>query len=148
MAELIGRSATHALRALLELAQEPERWRSASDLAVAGGLPGPALEQLLLRLRRAGVLEARRGRRGGYRLGLALSEVSLASVLQALDGGEGDAPDLDAEADASLRVTEALRLRLRRSLERELQNLTLEDLHHDLRSSRAASSDGGGLLFG
>lgn len=148
MVELIGRSATHALRALLELAQEPERWRSVSDLALAGDLPGPALEQLLLRLRRAGVLEARRGRHGGYRLALAPSEVSLASVLNALDGGEAAEPDLGAEADASLRVTEALRRRLRRALERELQSLTLEDLHHDLRSSRAASSDEGGLLLG
>jgi hypothetical protein len=45
-------------------------------------------------------------------------------------------------------VTEALQRRLRRALERELQQLTLEDLHHDLRSSRAALQEQGGMLLG
>ncbi|MFN9645247.1 MAG: Rrf2 family transcriptional regulator, partial [Cyanobacteriota bacterium] len=62
---MIGRTGVQALKALLELAQDPTLWRSVSDLAAAQSLPAPRLEQLLLRLRRAGVLEARRGRQGG-----------------------------------------------------------------------------------
>jgi len=144
---LIGRSATHALRALLELAQEPERWRSMPELAAAADLPAASLEQLLLKLRRAGVVEARRGRHGGYRLLRPAAALSLAEVLAAL--ATADAPQEPEDPnDATARVTEALQRRLQRALERELQRLTLEDLHHDLRSSRAALKEEGGLLLG
>jgi DNA-binding IscR family transcriptional regulator len=42
------------------------------------------LEQLLLRLRRAGLLEARRGRLGGYRLALPPPQIALNQVLAAV----------------------------------------------------------------
>ncbi len=144
---MISRSASHALRALLELAQDPERWRTMPELAAAADLPAPSLEQLLLKLRRAGVVEARRGRHGGYRLQRPAAALSLAEVLAALAPANtpGEAED---SKDATARVTEALQRQLRRALERELQRLTLEDLHHDLRSSRAALKEEGGLLLG
>jgi Rrf2 family protein len=144
---VISRSASHALRALLELAQNPERWRTMPELAAAADLPAPSLEQLLLKLRRAGVVEARRGRHGGYRLQRPAASLSLAEVLAALSPAVVPAEPEDSH-DATTRVTEALQRRLRRALERELQQLTLEDLHHDLRSSRAALQEQGGLLLG
>ena len=144
---MISRSASHALRALLELAQDPERWRTMPELAAAADLPAPSLEQLLLKLRRAGVVEARRGRHGGYRLQRPAASLSLAEVLAALSPAVVPAEPEDSH-DATTRVTEALQRRLRRALERELQQLTLEDLHHDLRSSRAALQEQGGLLLG
>jgi Rrf2 family protein len=144
---VISRSASHALRALLELAQNPERWRTMPELAAAADLPAPSLEQLLLKLRRAGVVEARRGRHGGYRLQRPAASLSLAEVLAALSPAIVPAEPEDSH-DATTRVTEALQRRLRRALERELQQLTLEDLHHDLRSSRAALQEQGGLLLG
>lgn len=144
---MISRSASHALRALLELAQNPERWRTMPELAAAADLPAPSLEQLLLKLRRAGVVEARRGRHGGYRLQRPAASLSLAEVLAALSPAVVPAEPEDSH-DATTRVTEALQRRLRRALERELQQLTLEDLHHDLRSSRAALQEQGGLLLG
>jgi Rrf2 family protein len=144
---VISRSASHALRALLELAQNPERWRTMPELAAAADLSAPSLEQLLLKLRRAGVVEARRGRHGGYRLQRPAASLSLAEVLAAVSPAVAPAEPEDSH-DATTRVTEALQRRLRRALERELQQLTLEDLHHDLRSSRAALQEEGGLLLG
>ena len=82
---MLGRQLIHALKALLELAGEPERWRSVRDLATSQALPEPMLEQLLLQLRRAGVLEARRGRSGGYRLARPAAAIPLAAVLAALN---------------------------------------------------------------
>lgn len=159
---LMSRTATQTLKALLELAQEPTRWRSVSDLATSQGLPAPYLEQLLLRLRRAGVLEARRGRQGGYRLACAPASLPLGRVLGAvgawptgepartmlqlddlhLNPGDG-APDA-----ASERVAVLLQQRLAQSLERELERLTLEDLLFDWRSARAGLSEEGGLMLG
>lgn len=153
---MISRSGVVALRALLAMVEDPQRWRSGAELALEQGLPAPFLEQVLLRLRRAGVLEARRGRHGGYRLLRPAAAVSLAEVLTAVapapvapaavkpDAGE-PAPDGDA---AACRVTDTLQRRLRAALTRELERLSLEDLCHDLRSSRAALRDEGGLLLG
>ena len=81
---MIGRAGVVALRALLAMVEEPERWRSGSELALEQGLPAPFLEQVLLRLRRAGLLEARRGRHGGYRLQRPAGALSLAEVLAAV----------------------------------------------------------------
>jgi Rrf2 family protein len=158
---VISRSGVVALRALLAMVEEPQRWRSGADLALEQGLPAPFLEQVLLRLRRAGVLEARRGRHGGYRLLRPAAAVSLAEVLTAVapaavasaavasaavEPAAGEpAPDGDA---AACRVTDTLQRRLRAALTRELERLSLEDLCHDLRSSRAALRDEGGLLLG
>jgi Rrf2 family iron-sulfur cluster assembly transcriptional regulator len=152
---VIRRSGLQALRALLELSQEPRRWRSGPDLAASQQLPAPTLEHLLLQLRRAGLVEARRGRHGGYRLRRPAAEVSLDSVLAAVDAHPagittGPPPGAQPEAvwDAEGRVTEALQQRLRLAIDRELQRLTLEDLLFDLSSARAALSDEGGLLLG
>jgi DNA-binding IscR family transcriptional regulator len=185
---MLRRGAVHAIKALLEMARDPSHWRSVSDLAAVQGLPAPMLEQLLLRLRRAGLLEARRGRTGGYRLSRPAGDIAVADILDAVEGkglrpppggdgvldsaategslgagwttmghGGGEAAESPAgaqedavglEIDASDRVTSALRNRLRRAVERELTQLTLEELLYDLRSTRAAISEEGGLLLG
>ena len=150
---MLSRSAIHAIRALLELAEAPLRWRSVHDLAEAQQLPEPLLEQLMLRLRRAAIVEARRGRQGGYRLARPAAALPLATILAALTdasarpGPRPDQPD-PAAPDATARVTVALERRLRQALERELARCTLEELLHDLRSARAFLSDESGLLLG
>ncbi len=163
---MLGRQAIHAIKALLELAGEPERWRSVNDLAEAQQLPAPMLEQLLLQLRRGGLLEARRGRLGGYRLARPADAIPLAAVLAALQqdravgalkeaaASQARAPMAresgadNAEAVATERVTALLESRLQRALERELARCTLAELHFDLRSASAALSEEGGLLLG
>lgn len=166
---MIGRTGVQALKALLELAQEPDRWRSVNELAVAQALPAPHLEQLVLRLRRAGVLEARRGRQGGYRLACRPEELSLSRVLLAVGAWPGAAgrpgrpePALSLEAaaipdealaapgpdPATERVAALLRHRLSRAIERELERLTLAELLFDLRSARASLTEEGGLMLG
>jgi len=148
---MLSRADLHSLKALLELALEPGAWRSVAELAAAQRLPAPMLEQLLLRLRRAGLVEARRGRHGGYRLARPPAEIALQEVLAALTSGErGGRPAMAAtgEEAAGEVVTRALQRRLEAALQRELARITLEELLYDLRSSRAALSAEGGLLLG
>jgi Rrf2 family iron-sulfur cluster assembly transcriptional regulator len=151
---LMGRTAVQVLKALLELAQEPETWRSVKELAQAQALPEPYLEQLLLRLRRAGVLEARRGRNGGYRLACPPAELPLGRVLDAAGAWPGAAGHQELGAaepaiePATERVAALLQQRLNQALNRELQRLTLQELLFDLRSARAALSEEGGLILG
>jgi Rrf2 family protein len=118
---------------------------------VAQQLPEPMLEQLLLRLRRAGLLVARRGRLGGYRLARAAREISLWAVLAGLDDG-ADAETASAQQgdgpSAVDQVTAALERRLQRARQKALQDLSLEDLLFDLRSAEASRDAQGGLLLG
>jgi len=148
---MLRRSGIYALKALLELALDPPRWQSVSALAEAQDLPGPMLEQLMLKLRRAELVEARRGRQGGYRLRRPPAAVPLAAILAAVEAPAGSLFTLGGEKEdprPSDRVTRVLNRRLLQALERELDQLTLEDLLFDLRSARAAFSESGGLLLG
>ncbi|HYD14913.1 MAG TPA: Rrf2 family transcriptional regulator [Hyphomicrobium sp.] len=45
------------------------------------------LEQLFLKLRRAGLVESLRGRHGGYKLGRAAAEISVAEIMSAVEEG-------------------------------------------------------------
>lgn len=153
---MLSRQATHALKALLLLAADPLVWQSTHQLASAQDLPEPMLEQLLLRLRRAGVLVARRGRLGGYRLARGAREIALAAVLEALAepgavGGSPAASDRcggDEAPSPADQVTAALQRRLERARQKALAELSLEDLLFDLRSAEARTDDGSGLLLG
>ena len=152
---MLRRRGLQAIKALLELALAPAAWHSVNDLARAQELPAPMLEQLMLRLRRADLVEARRGRHGGYRLQRPAAAIPLAEILRAVEAtaaamapeperAAGDPPE-QAAAD---RVTAALERRLNQALERELARITLEDLLYDLHSARALLSEDGGLLLG
>jgi Rrf2 family protein len=165
---MLSRQAGHALKALLELAREPHSWRSTHALARAQQLPEPMLEQLLLQLRRAGVLEARRGRSGGYRLQRPAGGITVAEVMDALqqpfqlpgcsnappggggstNGSESGRSGGEAQPAASAQVTAALERRLHQALLRTLMDMTVEDLLFDLRSAEATQASSGGLLLG
>jgi Rrf2 family iron-sulfur cluster assembly transcriptional regulator len=112
---------------------------------------------LLLQLRRADLVEARRGRSGGYRLRRPALETRLAAILSAVEdgppldatiGGTSD-EDLGEEMGAAGdRVVLALQRRLQRALERELAALSLEELLFDLRSCQESLREDGGLMVG
>ncbi|MEO1001583.1 MAG: Rrf2 family transcriptional regulator [Cyanobacteria bacterium J06638_7] len=156
---MLSRQGCHALKALLELAGDPAQWRSTHALAAAQRLPQPMLEQLLLQLRRAGLLDARRGRMGGYRLALEPGRITVAAVLaalgeasghSALGGRQSSRPGAaaDPQASAADTVTGALQRRLERARQQALEDLTLAELLFDLRSAEASAGSEGGLLLG
>src|SRR5438270_13688268 len=77
----------YGVRVMVELAR-----RSGEDpvpLArspAAGDLPLAYLEHLVARLRKAGLVDSRRGSRGGYMLARSPMEITMAEVVQALEG--------------------------------------------------------------
>ena len=145
---MLSRQASHALKALLELAGDPQQWRSTQQLASSQQLPEPMLEQLLLRLRRAGLLQARRGRHGGYRLAQPAAAISLAAVLAGLGESAGGGGDREPGRTPADQVTAALQRRLERARQQALAALSLEELLFDLRSAEASADSDAGLLLG
>jgi len=56
------------------------------ELAEREGLPEATVSKVVLRLRRAGLVEASRGRRGGYTLARPPAEITLLEVIETIEG--------------------------------------------------------------
>ena len=82
----ISRKAEYALRALTVMARKPAASSQIEELANAGHIPVKFLEQILLVLKRAGMLRSRRGVGGGYQLERTPDRITLGEVLTAVDG--------------------------------------------------------------
>lgn len=61
-------------------------WVKAETVAERQGVPVPFVLSILSELRRAGIVESRRGAEGGYRLAHPASAVTVADVVRAIDG--------------------------------------------------------------
>mgnify|MGYP006305422953 CR=1 FL=1 len=87
----ISQKSQYALRAVYELARRreaggPDRPVTATDIADAQAVPPKFLELILAELARAGVIESRRGPRGGYRLVRDPAELAVGTVLELIEG--------------------------------------------------------------
>lgn len=120
----------YALRALLDLAaQPPGRPAQSREIALRQEIPESYLNQLLVSLRRAGLVRSVRGAAGGYVLGREPAQLTAAEVVRALDGQTmlQGAPDGKAGA-ASAWVIRNLHGRVSDAVRRELEATTLADL--------------------
>jgi Rrf2 family protein len=83
----ISRKAEYALRALTAMARKPAASTSQiEELAAAERIPVKFLEQILLTLKRAGLLRSRRGVGGGYQLERPPEGISVGEIVTAIDG--------------------------------------------------------------
>jgi Rrf2 family protein len=76
----------------------------AREMAERQGIPLRYLEQILQDLRRAGLVEAKRGPGGGYLLARPAAEVRLSDVVGALDGPVEEILAWDEPADGKRRA--------------------------------------------
>jgi FeS assembly SUF system regulator len=75
----------YAIVLLAHVARE-ERTLTAQELAVRSRVPLPTVSKLCKELSRAGLLQSHRGRHGGYSLTRAPASISVAEVVEALEG--------------------------------------------------------------
>jgi len=114
--------------AMVELGlRERQRRVQVREIAESQGIPEEYLEQLMLALKRAGLVRSQRGVRGGYVLARLASQITIREILEALEG-----PILDAEPmDPNLREraknsgVSSVWERLAEAMENILQNITL-----------------------
>src|SRR5204863_8070765 len=76
----------YALRACAELAAAGEGPVKGDRLAQAQEIPLKFLENILLDLKHAGLVQSQRGAEGGYWLSLPPDQISLAEVIRAVEG--------------------------------------------------------------
>jgi Rrf2 family protein len=123
--------ADYAVRAAVELAASDGSPVPVDRIAEAQNIPANFLENILLDLRRAGIVESRRGAAGGYLLAKPAKQIVVADVVRAVEGPlasvRGLSPDqLDYEGSA-----ESLRdvwVALRSAVRSVLEHVTLADI--------------------
>ncbi|MDX2207383.1 MAG: Rrf2 family transcriptional regulator [Gemmatimonadales bacterium] len=110
---------------------------AARELSEAERLPADYAEQILLRLRRSGVVESTRGAKGGYRLAKDPAEINVHSVMTAAEHQTFElnctthavnAAQCAPGASCSIRP---MWTALQQRIDSFLQGVTLADLLHD-----------------
>ncbi len=79
-------TADYALRAVAEIAAAEPKHITAERIAELQRIPLKFIENILATLKRAGIVNARRGAEGGYWLARPANQISLADVIRAVEG--------------------------------------------------------------
>lgn len=143
---MFSTKAEYGVRVMVELARRagdaPDGAESVvplAEIAEHDGMPLAYLEHLVARLRKAGLIDSRRGSRGGYLLARSAEDITMAEVVEALEGsiapiecisqGPDGAIVCSRESDPGhVCPTKLLWTRVRGSIVRTLQDTTLADL--------------------
>jgi Rrf2 family protein len=140
----------YAVRALMELALgERECPLGVAEIARRQRIPERFLEQILGELRRANVVESRRGAHGGYRFAMPTEEISVLDIVEILDGevrpARCSAGGVCYIADAPLCATSRVWDEAREALEGVFGRYSiaqLADLEREARATREAAPAG------
>jgi Rrf2 family transcriptional regulator, cysteine metabolism repressor len=144
---MFSTKAEYGVRVMVELARRAGEEDGApvplAEIAEHDGLPLAYLEHLVARLRKAGLVDSRRGSRGGYLLARSPTEITMAEVVEALEGAIAPIECISQTADGSIVCsresgragseslvcpTKLLWTRVRFSIVRTLQETTLAEL--------------------
>jgi Rrf2 family protein len=136
--------ARYAMRAMIELAvHEGAGVLQLRHIAQAQRISPKYLEQLAIPLRRAELLQAERGRQGGYELSKPASAITARDIVEAVEGPV-DLLDCVRNPDACDRVPECaargLWARVSRAINSVLEETTLADLRDEQLARQAAKA--------
>jgi Rrf2 family protein len=133
----ISAKSDYAVRAMLALCAMSGASDSSGGLvkgealATAQQIPVKFLENILLDLRRSGLVVSQRGADGGYRLGRPAADITLADVIRAVDGPlaniRGIRPEA-AEYDGAATRLRDVWVAMRASMRSVLEAVSLEDV--------------------
>jgi len=128
----VSARADYAVRAVVELVDSSPEWpRTADDVAQAQGIPASFLENILSRLRSAGIVGSQRGPEGGYWLASSSDELSIAHVIRAVEGplvGVRGQPPEEIEYVGSAEPLQYVWIVMRANLRKVLEHVTVADV--------------------
>jgi len=137
---MFSTKAEYGVRVMVELARRTsDAPVPLAEIAEHDGLPLAYLEHLVARLRKAGLVDSRRGSRGGYLLARPATDITMAEVVEALEGTIAPIECISQHADGSIVCsreanpdqpcpTKFLWTRVHTSIVQTLQETTLGDL--------------------
>jgi Rrf2 family protein len=114
---------------MLELAQRFGHGTIQShEIATRQDIPEPYLNQLLTQLRKAGLIQSRRGPGGGHCLARPASEITLAELVAALEGSLAPGEDAAESRRSTCYALRELWQEVNQQVEQILRSHTLADL--------------------
>ncbi len=106
---MFSTKAEYGVRVMVELgrraaesAEDGDSVVPLAEIAEHDGLPLAYLEHLVARLRKAGLIDSRRGSRGGYMLARAPEHITMAEVVEALEGSIAPIECISQRADGTI----------------------------------------------
>ncbi|MDO8578666.1 MAG: Rrf2 family transcriptional regulator [Dehalococcoidales bacterium] len=132
----ISKKGEYALKAMIELAVNYDKGEPVTlinEVAKRKAIPQKYLEQILLSLKRAGLLDAKRGVGGGYSLSSPPEKISLGQIIRAIEGPLAPMGCASISAhvscpDESLCGLNSVMLEVREAISGILDNTSLKDL--------------------
>ena len=132
----------YGLRALIDLAMYSEKEAvSISSIAARQNISESYLEQLVGKLKKAGIVLSIRGAQGGYKLAKPASDISVGDILRALEGNLDavECPGLKEEngcEGADLCVTKYVWQRINESISHAVDEMKLDQLVEESKKTK------------
>jgi Rrf2 family protein len=123
--------ADYAIRAAAELAALAPAQVKSADLATAQEIPSKFLENILLDLKKGGLVASQRGADGGFTLARPAAEITLADVIRAVEGPLANVRGVRPESlqyEGAATVLRDVWVAVRVNLRAVLEEVTLADL--------------------
>jgi Rrf2 family protein len=127
----VSAKADYAVRAATELAAAGEGPVKGERLAEAQDIPLQFLEHILLELKHAGIVRARRGAKGGYWLARPADDITVAEIVRAVEGPIAhvqSSPPEAIEYRGNAKHLQEVWIAVRASLRQVVEQVTLADL--------------------
>lgn len=130
---MISTKGRYALRILLDIAQMSEtEYVSLAEVAERQEISMKYLEAIVANLAKAGLVESKRGKMGGYRLAKAPEDCTVADVVRAAEGSIAPVACPECDGSTCSRAGKCLTVELWKNLdnmiETYLSGVTLADL--------------------
>lgn len=135
----------YGLRAMIDLADYSEEMpQSITNIAARQSISDSYLEQLMAKLKKAGLIESIRGAQGGYVLAKDSSAISVGDILRALEGDltPVKCSELDGNSGCSgsdCCVTKNVWKRINDSIQEAVDGIRLSELVEDNRKIRLSA---------
>lgn len=131
----LSKKSRYGLTALIDLSMNSKHGHVAlSSIAERNGISPQYLEQVFAALRRARIVKSIKGAQGGYLLGDESGNITVASILEALDGTyrieDEEAGENSRNPGISIIIQNQVIDKINTQLDEILENLTLADLEN------------------
>ena len=142
---ILSTRSRYGLRALIDLGQHCESEAvSIQSIADRQSISESYLEQLMAKLKKAGLVASTRGAYGGYSLGKPAEEISVGDILRVLEGSleAVDCPGTGSEGDcedSDICVAKYVWKRINESITAAVDHLMLSELIEESRKKQEAN---------
>lgn len=128
----LNRLTDYAVVVMAQMARPGNRVRTAPQIAQETGVPLPTVAKLFNALAKGALVSSHRGAAGGYALSRAADEITVAQIIQALEGPialtacvDGSSDQCDVESLCPMRGNWD---KVNKAIYKALSELTLEDM--------------------